>query len=70
MRRAVVPCTVRTALVRPHDADAAKPDRLIREDRPLVVRRRVDRQPVVASPLDEVSGEGSDGVRADALAVT
>src|SRR5688572_7544663 len=59
----VVERPVLPALVLPHDTHGLEPDLLVGADRPHVVGGRIDRQPVVPADLEQVSRDGSNGVR-------
>src|SRR5690606_18342388 len=58
----VAPGAVGAPLVAAHHAHLPEPDRAVDRDGPVVGHRRVDDEPVVPPLLDEVAGEGEDGV--------
>src|SRR5262249_8552967 len=59
----------RAPLVLAHHADAAEAHPGVAADRPFVGGRRVDRDPVMAAPLEQVPGEQRDGLPPRALAL-
>ena len=64
-----MPAPVRAAFVQAHHADPPEADPLIGPDGPLVRGRRVDGQAMVVPDIDQVSGQGPDGVRPEASTV-
>src|SRR4051794_15905086 len=68
-QQAVVPGPVEVALVLAHDADRPKADACVGPDRPLVVRRGVDRQTVVAAFPDQPPSNGPNRIRAKPAAL-
>src|ERR687890_1858828 len=65
----VVPGSVGAALVVAHDPDPAEAHLLVSADRSRVVGRRIDRETMVATLLEEVAGEQTDRFGAQPLAV-
>src|ERR1022692_3512325 len=65
----VVRAAVPAALVVAHHAHRAEPEAPVEADRGLVVRGRVDGEAVVAVHLQQMAGQGGDGVRTDAAPV-
>src|SRR5215210_2010428 len=65
----VVPGSVGAALVVAHDPDPAEAHLLVSTDRSRVVGRRIDREAMVATLLEEVAGEQPDRFGAQPLAV-
>src|SRR5919112_5449148 len=66
----VVPGTVGAALVVAHNPDPAEVHLLVSTDRSRVVGRRIDRETMVATLLEEVAGEQPDRFGTQPLAVT
>ena len=58
---------IAASLVLPHDAHRAEPNGLERSDRPQVLRRRVDGQPMVPPHLEQVPRGQSDRLGAQAV---
>src|SRR5687768_9319944 len=67
--QAVVPLAVEAAFELAQHTDRLEADALVGADCFGVVRRGVDRQPVVPAIVHEVTNDGAHGVGADALAV-
>ena len=65
----VVPRAVAPAFVPPHRPDRSEPDGGVGPDRPLVRGGGIDRQAVVATPLDEPARDRPDRVAAAAAAL-
>jgi hypothetical protein len=56
-------------LIPAHDADPAEADLRVGGDRFCVVGRRIDRESMVAAPVEEVRGQRPDGIGTEAAAL-